>query len=122
MRTVAQIRRELQQEVAERERRRDPVRAGGGIDAWDAFSEVAAVCSRLEEELTEAEAREEERRHRPVRQAVYWAAAAAIASAVAAAGTWWQATHVQPVRVELVRPAPDPPRGPGPWRPELIAP
>jgi hypothetical protein len=87
-RTAAQIRRDLQRANEERERRRDPVRAGGGVEAWDAFSEAAAECARLENELAEVEAAEEERRQRPVRWSVVWAAIAAITSAVAAGAAW----------------------------------
>ncbi len=113
-RTVAQIRRDLRREEAERERLRWA--EGSGQAGTDALNEKDAACRRLEDEITTAEAAETDRRERPVRLAVFWAAVAAIASALAAGGTWWQATHAPPLRVEVTQqPAP----APGPWAPTL---
>ncbi len=88
-------------------------------EMWSACSKQSADCTGLEEELAAARGQEEERRLQPVRRTVFWAAVAAVASAVAAIGTWWQATHAPPVRVEVTIPAPVP-TAPGPWRPDLF--
>jgi len=118
-RTLAQIRREFHDAREERERRRSAV-ASDRSSGWDAFHEAGMECTRLAEELTVAEADEEERRDRQVRSAVRWAAVAALASAVAAGGTWWQATHAPPpLRGEVIQPAAPPPLRPGPLRLDL---
>jgi hypothetical protein len=84
-RSIGEIRRELERERAEYDRRRA---APNSPSNWEACNEVAGVVRHLEEELTEAERAEEQRRERPVRWSVAWSAVAALTSAVAALAAW----------------------------------